>query len=788
MSKITGKYDYLELKRRVDLVMSSFIQEFFLRRENQCIHPVELLNKLMILCQHPLTFAIYNKGKGKVRTYIDNDEYGKKLEVKSEALAKEQESYFPIFAIDNKECQYGLLAFQIYRDDNSSRLKFIHVNPREEENVRESTKIIQKLLAIFFAYFTEHNPQIIGISEEFSNSIHDGLEQHFNSIINSYPSHSGLDVDFLNTDQIFEINKQILESAYSEKVRYFSKTVKKLNESKSISNLPNIVFYQKQVRAPNLAPRVSINQANEGFHGYPFDTRIVISERQYQDLSDYLTHFRREFKNKGESFFPLNKIKSYSSLSCGKTKIFVEKYDKLFLDILCDIRAVNSETGEVINGTPDMGIRNLLDIYLQDTSDDARSFADPVLSTGLIHIRYPFANASPFLGYQQKHAEKCCIRLLQLVIQHYIFEGLSPGTIDREKTSLALVTFPIYISGRVPMTVSHILHVENGNESGLDSGVWDHAFYLTQFLSREIKSNLRKSYWETYLHQVGDILEQEILALFSSELEEQSWELIVQAINGINQKLDGLRYLFPFFKIVFTPTEDLKHAKIKFANIGFNMTTEVNQVYYYSSVGNPYHPDTEKAEKTVINAIEQRLGALSDKVMRALFFDVDINVSINPVAFVTTALIDSLELGLTQKLVYEKLKEKWSFQHGLSYVYEPEAELREFALKLTFNKRLAVLDFINRAQHNEVVFPKYKKSDELKDPLDYLKKYYGPYLSYFNDEKEDYIFWDELGKIDNQFKEALRKHLERKKIDQQSIVRRKNATSTYRPVVQEQLD
>ncbi|MDO6447046.1 hypothetical protein Q4493_14845 [Colwellia sp. 1_MG-2023] len=779
MSNTLGHDNYEELRRRVDLVISSFIQEFFLRKENQNIHPVELLNKIMILCQHPLTFAIHNKKKGEIKTYIDSDQHGKQLNKEASKLAEKSGTAFAIFALPNSICEYELIVFQIYQSKKTKELQFIHVSPIQGGNLRESTERIRELINIFFTYFTFHNTQIKGISDEFSRSVHEGIEQHFNSIISDYPQYNTETNVTFSEGQLAKINQNILKSAYSEKVRNFSKKVKKLNESKSISNLPNIVFYQKQIKGPKSKPRTIGNQTHQAFKGYPFDTRIVASDEQFRDLRSYLIHFRQGFKNKGASFFPLNKIKSYPDLSSKDTKEFAQKYDKLFLDILCDKHTVHPDTGEILNGFPDGGVKNLLDLYLKDTSNNARSFADPVLSTGLIHIRYPFSDASPFQNYSLNDSDRCSIGLLQLVIQHYIFEGLSPGTDDREKTSLALITFPIFISGKVPMTASHILQVEDGNESDLDSGIWDHAFYLTQFLSKEIKSNLRKNYWQAYLDQIKHIIQNAILSLFNSRQEEQSNEQIFEVTNLINYELEGLCYLFPFFKVMLTPTDDLINANLKFANIGFNITSSQNSIFFDASIGDPYYANRENAEKAVTKAIEEQLLKLSTTIKQRLFFNIGIDSTINPYAFITKAFIDSMELGLAQKLAFEKLKEEWCYENNRTYSYQPEEELREFALKLTFSKRLKVLDYINKAWCGLEALPKYKKTPEIKTPLEHLEKHYGTFLSYFNNEGQDYIYWDELGKIDSQFQGALRKHFERLNLDKQIYIKPKSTKNKY---------
>ncbi|MEH6446528.1 MAG: hypothetical protein V7784_21740 [Oceanospirillaceae bacterium] len=71
-----------------------------------------------------------------------------------------------------------------------------------------------------------------------------------------------------------------------------------------------------------------------------------------------------------------------------------------------------------------------------------------------------------------------------------------------------------------------------------------------------------------------------------------------------------------------------------------------------------------------------------------------------------------------------------------------------------------VQKMIELAQIGEVVKPPYNRK-EWDNPLSYLEKQYGKYLKYFG-APENTLYLDQLGKIDQTFKSALKSHILRK--------------------------
>jgi hypothetical protein len=75
---------------------------------------------------------------------------------------------------------------------------------------------------------------------------------------------------------------------------------------------------------------------------------------------------------------------------------------------------------------------------------------------------------------------------------------------------------------------------------------------------------------------------------------------------------------------------------------------------------------------------------------------------------------------------------------------------------------IEVENMIALAQSGKEVVPQYSKPLH-KTPIDYVEKYFGKYLNYFNGGKGDYLFLDQLGKVvpDIGFKSTFVKYIKR---------------------------
>lgn len=85
---------------------------------------------------------------------------------------------------------------------------------------------------------------------------------------------------------------------------------------------------------------------------------------------------------------------------------------------------------------------------------------------------------------------------------------------------------------------------------------------------------------------------------------------------------------------------------------------------------------------------------------------------------------------------------------------------------------IEVDDMIQRVRRWEKPFDDYlsykeakKKFDDIKNPVDYLKKYFWKYLNVFNGGGGDFLYQFQLEKIDFKFRGTLATFLHRKNID-----------------------
>ena len=351
---------------------------------------------------------------------------------------------------------------------------------------------------------------------------------------------------------------------------------------------------------------------------------------------------------------------------------------------------------------------------------------------------------------------------------------MSPLSKDRDTSTLALITFPIYISGRVPVTVSHLIHVERKSlpdlkeldaNLGASSGTWDQVYYLNQFLGKEIKSNLRRGYWKHYIHEMELIFEDEIYKALANGTEDN----LKQTFLSISTRIASLTYYYPFVKINVTEDMALSEGNIEtasFAGIGFSLKPKPNNNFATSTAGTPYLEDLKVSSQTIEKHIGKFLkGLQTDIINQFLFGHIDAEPSINPYAHLTGRLIANLNSNSANFLMEYK-KSEWSNTQSNAPIEdktEISKEITEFATTLITNKRIKIINLLHeahKAKFKNSVIPDYYRPIDI-NPIKYLEKVFGEYLNAFNEGKGDYFYYEELMDLDYGFVETLNKFLKR---------------------------
>jgi hypothetical protein len=821
--KLQQDYDR-EINRRIDLVMSALIQEFFLRSKKLNIHPLEILNKIMILIQYPLAFSICKSIRKKTkkkttteivetRSFIKNDLFGGDYtQILQNMINNTKIVPFTIFDNKRSEITYSLYVVIVKTDGKqdtyfqpiSKNLSYHRLYKEAPENIVHSHNLEEQISATiqqFFGYFKSNNSEIVGMKDSFIKKVHDGLHAFFKASVGIEDSTiNGSELNNKDNtvvpdlkDFYSNLEGEVLRTVYSSKIKNFSLTIKELTEpNQSHSNLPNIIMHSRTMKLPGEVKRaqnITSNETKGSFEGYNFNTKIIGSDSQREDITEFLVNLKEGYLNcGGDAYLKSVDILPYSSLAESSTppndKDIMLSYDELFKRILTEEITVELETGDIKVNTKSYsdnhGIQCLIDIYFNHTANERRGLSDSVFTSGIIMIRFPFDRAGGLglIGGKRStietKAQKCDLDILFLVVVHYVFEGLSPLSKDRDNSTLALITFPIYISGRVPVTVSHLLHIERkslhdikalDDNLVISSGTWDQVYYLNQFLGKEIKSNLRRGYWKHYIHEMELIFEDEIY----KALAEGKKDNLPQTFLNISTRIASLTYYYPFAKINVVEDMELSEENPKvayFAGIGFSCKPYPNNNFVTCAAGTPYLEDLELSSQTIEKQIKIFLKGLETTIINQFLFGrTNTGTQINPNSYLTERLIVNLHSTSADFLLEYKKSELRNIESNelTGEVNDVPEELTQFATTLITNKRIKILNLLHKAHKakfkHKVIDDYYKPTD--LNPVNYLRNTFGEYLNVFNGGNGDYFYYEELMELDYQFVDTLNKFLAR---------------------------
>lgn len=805
----------VEIKRRVEFVITELVQEYFLRQSSAPVSVCEVLNKIMILVQYPIAFAIVEKKRvngelisGERRTFIEDDLFGDEFTKALEgAMEHSKFSPFEIFAPKSSVEYYALYVFAINKGKSSS-VVFKPISKTVGYHATRHTLFRQLSYTIesFFKCF-DKNANYAGISQNFIAKIHLGLSTFFKTTRSSTAliKDKSSVIDYIPSLNDFykRFEDDVLEKVYSKKVRNFSVSVKDFTQQKyqkSHSYLPNLILYSKTMKTPGeelRATGVNVNK-DSSFQGYNFNTKMIGSKSQREDLKTFLNTLKEGYLNEGGSQYMKSvDIRPYTELSTDDDNSneceVMKSYDDLFKSILTEDLLVDLDTGIIFkntsNYTEHKGIDCLLDIYFRQTSNQARSLADSVMLSGLMMIRFPFdkkgglglisGNISPIAN----DASICNVDALALAVTHYLFEGISPLSHDRDATNLAIITFPIYVEGRIPVTASHLILVERESLNDISkqelktddkvlhqlSGTWDQVYYLNQYLGKEIKSNFRRGFWQHYMNEMELIIKEE----FDKALIHSTEKSMVDTSACINKRFQALTYYYPFLKVkcdVICEPKIMDDEAISFAGMHINISPATNDVFEPSTAGNPYQANAEESRKVLHQALKKYCKNYELALVSKLIFgDITQDPIIDPNTYLSQKLLNSQHASNNQ-FILEMKKMEWANAHSNenSDKYYPtvDDDTQNFALSIVKNKRITVLHLIDIKQRNlgfGLPFgPGTSYSRVLHEhPINYLEKYYGEFLSYFNGTDKNYLFYEELGLIDPQFRDTLKKYITR---------------------------
>lgn len=783
-----------EYDRRVDLVMSAFVQEYFLRENESDIHPCELLNKLLILVQFPMTFMVCQNDKSgiiKKRSFIDQDIFGSTFTEAVNTILLPQKKYKPFVIYQDKRdaITYTLYPFIVTKGKNkevsfSPICKNIGYHPKDTKQLERQ---VCDLLNRFFKYFNEKS-ELSGIKKSFVGGVKKGFKAFFDtspysmkhSVSSNRVSQNIAEAPLLKLDDFYKsFEHDVLAKVYSKKIKNFSLTVKELTQSKeSHSKLPNIVLYSKTIMPLNEERRAKVHDDSLKFEGYNFNTKIVASESQIQDLTKFLDQLRVGYSSYGAEHFNRIELKLYSQSEADTDleKEILVSYDQLFLDILMGKKIVDCKTGEIsepIISSPEEAIECILDVYFKQAGKNMRALADSVFLTGLVNIRFPFEKSGGLglLTTQTSplscNSTKCDVDALGLAVKHYIFEGLSPLSSNIDTHSLALISFPIYVAGRVPIVAGHLLQVEKEALASADdeeltlilsTGAWDQVFFLNQSLGKEIKSNFRRGYILQFYRDIEKIFDDSFSNLLGSY--NCTEEDVSNVISDISKKVQSLSFYYPFYEVVITgkiidnkgmfdleTEKGIAKGNIFIGNILFQISAKVNDIYLASSAGNPYHKDSDTFEQEVREHLARFIKSFADKVLSKVL---SFNSDVSPRSYLTKQCVKE-SLGIEQSnLLLEIAQAKYAKNAGEHYDLKLKEEDKNFLFSIATTKRAEVLSMLDRRkdpnQENDFI-TRYSKS-EYGNALSFLEQVYGEYLDIFNGGQGNFLFSNELRKLD----------------------------------------
>jgi hypothetical protein len=222
---------------------------------------------------------------------------------------------------------------------------------------------------------------------------------------------------------------------------------------------------------------------------FKYSLAMILSPQQSEEMKSYLS----KLKITGKSAY-IGKIYGSFNGAEPENSQLIQAMDDWFWEMV--------ENGQVAE---------LVDHFKSHLSEDAQSFGDIVVESGVSYIRFPYENSgihriknSNLLNVNSSECITVTSEHKRIVVTHYLLSAMAPRrSRNNRKTRLIILLNPVEVGGAVWAVVGHMLYVDH--DFTKTNQEWYAKFNYITTVRRKIARNIRKRVQEIHLQEIENI-------------------------------------------------------------------------------------------------------------------------------------------------------------------------------------------------------------------------------------------------------------------------------------------
>lgn len=579
-----------KIKTRVDIAKTASYETFSGIKSSNDFYLDNLLNTFIALVQYPVSFAVLENNKTIFHFCHDKEHYVSFTKFVESAEWNDNNSFllFPL-CLDNY--RISVIYMNSKRFNKKETFKIIENYGKKNSKPSDRFEYIGICAKQFF------EDKWSGFESMFRLQARKSLQKSIDKLSVTYspkgeriwPKPASDIINYKKQKGIFHPNYEVgtwndkvdeLLTGFINDIRNGLRVFTGLNHIKRTDNV--IEFYWQSIQPPNIflsyrnysrlrddkgniklrhVTKKGWNNRNSGYaHNVNFvvPNRTIDFEGNINDIDPYSSYFMFMRASFSENWYELyekersgrllyqnifipfiNESNKLSKAWRSKVKEFakIAKWaDEIFWNLLVD----------------DDGINKILEIMRSAAGDYARSMADPVFSTGLIHI-----NPAYELGGLDRIDEKKILNknsfeeideqsqqdIIRIVALYYYFSGSAAWAGDmplaKDPRKLCVMLLPMKMRGAVWGVTAHALYLEDYERSFEYDTAWLSNFLLATSGRRQFNAKIDGVLWGAAQRRIMRLIEEYIS-------QATSPEEFVKAIHIINAKIRGEQLLTPY--------------------------------------------------------------------------------------------------------------------------------------------------------------------------------------------------------------------------------------------------
>jgi hypothetical protein len=546
------------IDRQIDSIVGEIYGMFFSASHPDDVSFHDILNRVMLLLQAPVTFVLCKKDKNtrnKNEIYRFNSHPFHQSDI-SEALidAKLANQLFPLFETDESlinNDKYYLLVLLVENHDiePTCDAKFIPLSPKykHEDFNKEHYILVYKLLKIFDGNLYKARFDVSFLEKlkcvlakyDTLKKLEENEDFNKQGILNEDKLEYDKEYGYFEKSLKEDRNEyQLLNHGVIDKVYKKSRDILLFNRNKEEKFLANFILFMREFDGTK--------RCNDG---YDYNLRIVICSEQESDIKEYLKWLKNNKKDREwyvKKNFPEGKKSKYYNLAIQINDYFWKKIDQ-----------------------GDEGIESIIFNIGKPFGETCYSMVDPCFKNGIVNFRNPSVNgglhrAKKFndeelesINYESLSIGVVKNDLLRIVVVHYLMMGMAKGMAkdsDNYSDNFRVMLAPLEIGGRIPAVIGYVTEHTNSlklpdtfNKDDVInfSKNWRDCFHIySDLYTRRLKRDMRSYFWQLYIKMIARICT-DIFLNFSNTNPAKSFL-------SLNKRLEFLTKFFSFSGISFS--------------------------------------------------------------------------------------------------------------------------------------------------------------------------------------------------------------------------------------------